>query len=90
MVLAFAYYDSAELTCFSKEEKLILRKSLALAPSVIVSQHPEVGFAYFKKLIETKNKRIHSLIKENLKKKRLANAYQVEVEQLLHQLEKLN
>lgn len=81
--ISFDYYLSFDEKIFSKEDKLILKKGLSFAPSVIVSKNPNIGFPYFERLIKDNNKEINTVIKTNLKKKRLGNIYPDEVETLL-------
>lgn len=89
MALSFNYYLNFDGATFTKEDKLVLKKGLAFAPSVIVCKNPTAGFPFFENLIRDKNnKEINSLIKENLKKKRLEKVYPTEVETLLSLLNK--
>lgn len=81
--ISFNYYLNFDIEKFSKEDKLILKKGLSFAPSVIVSKNPNAGFPYFKRLIEKGDKGINTIIKSNLKKKRLENIYPDKVESLL-------
>jgi len=81
--LSFNYYLNFDNNKFSKEEKVVLKKGLSFAPSVIVSKNPHTGFLYFEGLIENNNKEIKIIIKTNLKKKRLENTYPDKVEALL-------
>ncbi|MHC5228778.1 hypothetical protein ACYSNW_10910 [Enterococcus sp. LJL99] len=80
---SFNYYISFDASRFTKEDKVVLKKGLAFAPSVIVSKNPTVGFPFFERLIRENGKEIHTIIKENLKKKRLEKFYPSEVENLL-------
>ncbi|WP_270279787.1 hypothetical protein [Vagococcus bubulae] len=86
--LFFHYYLNFDEKTFSKEDKLILKKGLSFAPSVIVSKNPTVGFQYFDKLIKIDDKEINTIIKTNLKKKRLENVFPDEVEILLSEINK--
>lgn len=83
MILTFNFYTDFDLTQFTKEDKLVLKKGLSFAPSVIISKNPKEGFLFFDTLIATQNKDITRIVKENLKKKRLSNVYPDEVESLL-------
>lgn len=84
--VSFNYYFNFDIEQFSKEEKLILKKGLSFAPSVIVSKNPHIGFPYFERLIENHNKEIKTIIQTNLKKKRLANTYPDKVEAILTEI----
>lgn len=90
MTLAFNFYMDLDLTKFTKEDKLVLKKGLSFAPSVIVSKNPKEGFLFFDTLVTTQDKDITRIVKENLKKKRLSNVYPDEVESLLGKIEKNN
>ena len=67
--VSFDYYINFDDTLFSNEEKLVLKKGLSFAPSVIVSANPEEGFAFFHELILKENKVLAGIIKANLSKK---------------------
>lgn len=84
---AFDYFIHFDSTKFSMDDKKILQKGLAFAPSVIVSCSPNIGFDYFDELITLDNQAITRLIKENLKKKRLSQSFPDEVQKLLHKIE---
>lgn len=90
MILAFNFYMDLDLTKFTKEDKLVLKKGLSFAPSVIVSKNPKEGFLFFDTLIAKQDKDITRIVKENLKKKRLSNIYPDEVESLLERIDKNN
>ena len=80
---SFDYYSQLDDKLFTKEDKIVLKKGLSFAPSVIVSQNPEEGFLFFNKLISQNNKEIANIVKQNLQKKRLSATYPDEVEKLL-------
>lgn len=81
---AFNYYFNFDAFKFTKEDKAILKKGLSFAPSVIISKNPQIGFSFFEKLLENNDtKDIKTIVKENLKKKRLENSYPDEVNKLL-------
>ena len=61
----------------------VLRKGLEFTISVFAAADPKKGFAFIKKWIG-KDKLIDKIMKENLKKNRLAGKYPDEVEKLLN------
>ncbi|WP_265460413.1 hypothetical protein [Enterococcus sp. HY326] len=84
MEKAFNYYIHFDEVKFTKEDKTILKKGLCFAPSVIVSKNPQIGFSFFEKLLENNaSKDIKTIVKENLKKKRLEKSFPDEVNKLL-------
>jgi len=62
-----------------------LQKGLSYALSVFVAANPVAGFSFFERWIG-KSKVIDKIIKENLKKNRLAKKYPDEVKRLLNKL----
>lgn len=68
----------------NSEEFKICKKGLSYTLSVITSVIPEKGFEFMNRYINTGNKHILMIIRENLKKSRLKNKYSKEV-QLLNQ-----
>lgn len=87
MVLSFDSYLTFDSEKFTKEDKLILKKGLSFAPSVIINKNPKDGFLFFETLISQENKELTQIIKENLKKKRLSSFYPDEVKHLLQLIE---
>jgi hypothetical protein len=63
----------------------VLKKGLQFAISVFAAANPEFGFKFIKKWIG-KDKTIDKLMKENLKKNRLAKKYPEEVKKILDSL----
>lgn len=85
--LSFHYYLNFNEQIYSKEDKLVLKKGLYFAPSVIVSKNPNAGFQYFERLVKNDvSNELKTIIKTNLKKKRLENVYPDEVEGLLEMI----
>lgn len=82
--ISFDYYLDFNAEKFTKEDKKVLRKGLSFAPSVIINKTPDTGFNYLKMLVEKNNKDLTRIVKENLKKKRLASEYPTEVVNLLN------
>jgi len=63
----------------------VLKKGLAFTISVFVAANPKVGFSFMKSWVG-KDKVIDNIMKENLKKNRLAGKYPLEVESLLKEI----
>ena len=61
----------------------VLRKGLSFTISVFAAANSELGFNFIKKWIG-KDKDINKIMKENLKKNRLAKKYPEEVKSLLN------
>jgi hypothetical protein len=57
----------------------VLRKGLGYSLSVVVAAIPEEGFEYMRQLVESPDKDIRWILKENLKKNRLIKNYPDEV-----------
>jgi len=66
------------------EEFKILRQGLAYTLSVIVSAIPGEGFQYMSQLIESKDKDVLWILKENLKKNRLTKKYAEDVQKMMN------
>jgi hypothetical protein len=60
-----------------------LRKGLGYSFSVVVGACPEDGFVYLEELAATSDKDVRWIVRENLKKKRLAGRFPREVERVL-------
>lgn len=86
MERAFDYYLNFDATTYSKEDKIVLKKGLSFAPSVIISKNPEQGFAFFEELIEKNEKQLKPILKNNLKKKRVESVDSEKVAELLNRL----
>lgn len=80
---SFNYYLAFNNEKFTKEDKLILKKGLSFAPSVIINKNPDEGFLFFNTLVLKDDKDVMRIVKENLKKKRLSSIYPTEVDDLL-------
>jgi hypothetical protein len=74
------------LKTFNQEDGIdVLKKGLEFTISVFAAANPEYGFDFIKRWIGT-DKTIDKIMKENLKKNRLAGKYPHEVENLLDQI----
>ena len=60
-----------------------LRKGLGYSFSVVVGACPEDGFVYLEELAATSDMDVRWIVRENLKKKRLAGRFPREVERVL-------
>jgi hypothetical protein len=70
----------------SSEEFKILKKGLSYTLSVIVQANPGEGFKFLNKYAISDNKQVQMVIKENLKKNRLAKNFPIEVASLKQKL----
>ncbi|MBN1215655.1 MAG: hypothetical protein JXA99_09490 [Candidatus Lokiarchaeota archaeon] len=68
------------------EEFRILRKGLGFTLSLVVFINPNEGFEYLEQLINTNDKDVLWIVKENLKKKRLIKNFPKRVEKLVLKL----
>ncbi|MFW9877103.1 MAG: hypothetical protein ACFFG0_28770 [Candidatus Thorarchaeota archaeon] len=71
---------------FSSEQFKILKKGLFYTLSVIVKADSDKGFKFLNEYINTDNKHIQMIIKENLKKKRLTKNFPKEVASIKQKL----
>lgn len=61
------------------EDFRVLKKALAYTLSVVIKANPQPGFAYMAQLVDTQEKDVQWIVKENLKKNRLIKNYPEEV-----------
>jgi hypothetical protein len=61
------------------EEFRVLRKGLGYTVSVVVQAVPQEGIAFMAEMLETQDPDLRWIVRENLKKKRLAKKYPAEV-----------
>ncbi|MBN1993575.1 MAG: hypothetical protein JW953_12820 [Anaerolineae bacterium] len=68
------------------EDFRILKKALGYTLSVVVKASPQPGFTYMAQLVDTQDKDIQWIVKENLKKNRLVKNFPKEVATIKRQL----
>jgi hypothetical protein len=61
------------------EDFRVLKKGLGYTLSVVVKASPQPGFTYMAQLVDTQNKDVQWIVKENLKKNRLVKNFPKEV-----------
>jgi len=64
----------------------VLKKALGYTLSVVAKANPQPGFAYMTQLVDTQDKDVLWIVKENLKKNRLVKNFPKEVAAISHRL----
>jgi len=69
------------------EDFRVLKKALGYTLSVVVKASPQPGFIYMAQLVDTQDKDVQWIVKENLKKNRLVKNFPEDVATISHRLQ---
>jgi hypothetical protein len=75
-----------EVEARKTEDFRVLKKALGYTLSVVVKASPQPGFTYMAQLVDTQDRDVQWIVKENLKKNRLVKNFPEEVGTIKHRL----